>query len=103
MHAVSAMFDKADAAVQFISAGNDMLMICAHWTDTERARFLARALIDGRRDGSLDRRMLDRARERIETMLDRTEQNSVRELAAATFQHHAQAGPLYSDPTVEVV
>jgi beta-N-acetylhexosaminidase len=103
MHAVSAMFENADAAVQFMSAGNDMLMICAHWTDTERARFLARALIDARRNGSLDRRLLDRAQERIHIMLDQTQQNSVRELPDGIFQRHAKAGPLYSNPTVEVI
>jgi beta-N-acetylhexosaminidase len=103
MHAVSTMFENTDAAVQFMSAGNDMLMICAHWTDTERARFLARAFIDARRNGSLDRRLLDRAQERIHMMLDQTQQNSVRELPDGIFQRHAKAGPLYSNPTVEVI
>lgn len=103
MHAVSTMFENADAAVQFISAGNDMLMICAHWTDTERARFLAQALIDSRRNGTLERRLLDRAQERIDTMLKQTKQNVVRELPVDLLRHHAKAGPLFSDPTVEVV
>jgi beta-N-acetylhexosaminidase len=102
MHAVSAMFENPDAAVQFMAAGNDMLMICAHWTDTERARFLARAIIDARRSGSLDGRLLDRAQQRIHTMLDQTQQNSVRELPDGIFLRHAKAGPLYSEPTVEV-
>jgi beta-N-acetylhexosaminidase len=97
------MFENADAAVQFMSAGNDMLMICAHWTDTERARFLARAIIDARRNGSLDRRLLDRAQERIHTMLGQTQQNSVRELPDGILLRHAKAGPLYSDPTAEVI
>jgi beta-N-acetylhexosaminidase len=103
MNAVSAMFESADAAVQFIAAGNDMLMICAHWTDTERARFLARAIIDGRRNGSLDRRTLDRAHERISSMLEQTQQNGVRELSDEVFRRNAEAGPLYSNPTVEVI
>jgi beta-N-acetylhexosaminidase len=103
MHAVSTMFESADAAVQFISAGNDMLMICAHWTDTERARFLAQTMIDGRRNGTLEPRLLDRAQERIDTMLKQTKQNIVRELPGDLLRHNAKAGPLFSDPTVEVV
>ena len=103
MHAVSAMFENADAAVQFMSAGNDMLMICSHWTDTERARFLAQAIIDGRRNGTLEPRLLDRARERIGTMLDQTKQNSVRELADDVLRRNAEVGPLFSNPTAEVV
>ena len=103
MRAVSAMFENADAAAQFISAGNDMLMICAHWTDTERARLLARAIVEGRKNGSLDRRILDRAHERIDTMLGQTRQNSVRALPDEVFRSNAEIGPLFSSPTVEVI
>lgn len=103
MHAVNNMFESADTAVRFMAAGNDMLMICAHWTDTERARLLARAMIDGRRNGTLDPRLLDRAHERIDSMLDKTKQNTVAELPDAAFRHNATVGPLFLEPTVEVV
>jgi beta-N-acetylhexosaminidase len=103
MRAVSALFENADAAAEFISAGNDMLMICAHWTDTERARLLARAIVDGRKNGSLNRRILDSAHERIDTMLGQTRQNSVRALPDEVFRRNAEIGPLFSSPTVEVI
>jgi beta-N-acetylhexosaminidase len=53
MQSISTIFDSPDAAVQFMAAGNDMLMICAHWTDTERVRALAGAILDGRRAGMI--------------------------------------------------
>jgi beta-N-acetylhexosaminidase len=102
MHAVSTLFDSPDAAVQFMAAGNDMLMICAHWTNTERVRALARALLDGRRAGA-ENRILDRAHERIDVMLAATAQNEVRALSDDVFRRHALPGTLFSDDTVEVV
>jgi beta-N-acetylhexosaminidase len=103
MGAVSNMFDDAEAGVRFMAAGNDMLMICAHWTDTERARSLARAITDGRRSGALDRRLLDQAHERIASMLATTPQNEVRALSGEVFQRHAKAGTLFSEETAEVI
>ncbi len=103
MHSVSSMFDSPDAAVQFIAAGNDMLMICAHWTDTERVRVLARAMLDGRRTGMIDNRILDRVHDRIDAMLASTAQNEVRALCDDEFGRHTLSGPLFSDQTVEVV
>jgi hypothetical protein len=49
MRSVSSTFESRNAAVRFLSAGNDMLTVCAHWTDTERARVLAQAILDARR------------------------------------------------------
>lgn len=103
MRAVSSMFEQGEAAVRFLSAGNDMLMICAHWTDTERARAFAQALIEARRDGRLDRQLLERAHQRIETMLDHTAQHVVSALPDEVFRLHAESGPGFSSPTVEVI
>jgi beta-N-acetylhexosaminidase len=103
MHAVSTMFDSPDAAVQFMAAGNDILMICAHWTDTERARVLARAILNARRAGLIDGRILDRAHERIDVMLAATPQNEVRALSNDVFRCHSLSGTLFSDRTAEVI
>jgi beta-N-acetylhexosaminidase len=103
MHAVSTLFDNPDATVQFMAAGNDMLMICAHWTDTERVRGLARAIFDARRAGIIDGRILDRSHARIDAMLATTAQNEVRALSGDVFRHHALPATLFSDDTVEVV
>lgn len=103
MRAASPIFENADAGPQFMSAGNDMLMICAHWTDTNRARMLAQSIYDARRSGALDDRILERACGRIENMLASTPQNEVRALSDETFLRHANKGPLFSDQTVEVI
>jgi beta-N-acetylhexosaminidase len=97
------LFDNPDAALQFMAAGNDMMMICAHWADTERVRPLAKRIIEGRRSGELDPRALERSRERVIAMLDRTAQNDVRALSEDVFQQHAEAGALFSDETAEVI
>ena len=81
MNAISTLFNDREAAVRFLAAGNDMLTICSYWTDTERARGLARAIIDNRRSGALDRRALDASQLRIEALLAQTAQHGVRELA----------------------
>lgn len=102
MRAASSLFEDGDAAARFLSAGNDMLTLCAHWTDTERARALAQAIIDARRNGMLDRRTLESAHERIDAMLSRTAQHSVRSLPDDVFRRHAKSGALFSSETVEV-
>jgi len=103
MNATSGLFNDREAAVRFLAAGNDMLTICSYWTDTERARGLARAIIDNRRSGALDRRALDISHARIEAMLARTAQHGVRALSQRAFAAHAAAGPLFSSETAEIV
>ena len=103
MNAISALFNDQEAAVRFLAAGNDMLTICSYWTDTERARGLARAVIDARRSGALDRRALDTSHARIEAMLAQTAQHGVRALGESAFAGHAAAGPLFQSETAEIV
>lgn len=103
MKAISALFNDQEAAVRFLAAGNDMLTICSYWTDTERARGLARAIIDARRCGALDRRALEASQARIEAMLAQTKQNSVRELSKSVFVENAAAGPPFQSETAEIV
>jgi beta-N-acetylhexosaminidase len=103
MRAVSRLFDNPDMAVNFMAAGNDMLMICAHWGDTERARPLAERVIEARRSGALSGADLDRSKARVDRMLATTSQNSVTRLSEDVLRAHAKAGALFSDATVEVI
>jgi len=103
MNAISALFNDREAAVRFLAAGNDMLTICSYWTDTERARGLARAIIDARRSGMLDPRALEVSHSRIDAMLGQTAQHGVRELAASVFAEDAAAGPQFQSETAEIV
>jgi beta-N-acetylhexosaminidase len=78
-------------------------MICAHWTDTERARGLARSMIEGLDAGRLGASAVAASGRRVRAMLDATVQNPVRKLADDVFKQHRGAGALFDAETVEVV
>jgi len=103
MHAVSRMFDDPAAVVKFLLAGADLLMVCAHLTDTGRCRGFARSILEAQADGRLPAPLLARSRERIAALLARAPQNAVRGLSADIFREHHTAGALFSADTVEVV
>jgi beta-N-acetylhexosaminidase len=103
MRAMAGRLDAPDAGARFMAAGNDMLMICSHLTDTERARFLARSIIDGVDSGKLDPDVLKASSKRVRAMLDGTAQNEVTELPAEMFASHRSAGTQFDAATVEVV
>lgn len=103
MRAMAGRMDSADAGARFMAAGNDMLMICSHLTDTERARALAQSIIDGVDQGKLDPAMLAASSQRVRTMLDSTAQNAVSELPADLLARHHGAGTQFDAATVEVV
>ena len=92
-----------DSALRFLAAGNDMMMITSHWTDTERARVFARSLLTGRQSGLIDEAALDESRDRVRLMLSKTPQNAVQALSDDDFEKHRGAGPLFSGATVNVV
>lgn len=103
MHAMEGRLDAPDAAARFMAAGNDMLMICAHWTDTKRARGLAQSIIGSAESGALDPAILAASRQRVKTMLDGTAQNAVVGLDDDVFARHRDAGARFDAATVEVV
>jgi len=103
MQAVSRRFEDPAAAVQLLAAGADMLMVCAHWTDTERARGLARALLAAERAGVLEPQALEQSRRRIRALLARARQGAVAALPDAVFQSHRRAGALFAAETAEVI
>jgi beta-N-acetylhexosaminidase len=103
MHAMDGLLDRPDTIARFMAAGNDMMMICSHWTDTERARAFAHALIEGKEAGLVDGDSLAASRERIRLMLSRTPQHRVQPLKDSDFARHREAGALFSEATVEVV
>ncbi|MGH6844169.1 MAG: beta-N-acetylhexosaminidase, partial [Methylocella sp.] len=103
MGAMKRLFDCPDAAVRLIESGCDMVMVCAHYTDTGRARGFAQAILAAADDGRLDEALLARSRTRIENLLARLPSNEVKPLPQAVFRDHAGAGALYDAATVEVV
>ena len=103
MGAMKGVFDAADAAADFIAAGCDMLMVCAHFTDSDRARGFAGAIVRAIEAGRLDASLLARSRARIEALLERTPMNEVELLPESVLSAHSAAGALFAAPTVEVV
>jgi beta-N-acetylhexosaminidase len=103
MHAMDGLLATPDSALRFFAAGNDMMMVTSHWTDTERARAFATALLAGRNSGSIDAAALDESRQRIGAMLSRTPQNAVHALSDAAFETHRRAGAQFGGATAEVI
>jgi beta-N-acetylhexosaminidase len=103
MGAMKDVFDSEDAAVRLIESGCDMLMVCAHFTDSGRARGFAQAIIAAIEEGRLDPDILARSRTRVENLLKRAETNEVTLVPESTFRVHASAGTLFESATVEVV
>ena len=103
MGAMKGLFDSPDAAVRLIESGCDMVMVCAHFTDTGRARGFAQAILAAAEEGRLDPALLARSRARIENLLARAPSNEVQLLPQNVFRAHAGAAALYDAATVEVV
>jgi beta-N-acetylhexosaminidase len=103
MGAMKGLFDSPDAAVRLIESGCDMVMVCAHFTGTGRARGFAQAILAAAEDGRLDPGLLARSRARIENLLARVLSNEIELLPQDVFRAHAGAAALFTAPTVEVV
>ncbi|MGH6796127.1 MAG: glycoside hydrolase family 3 N-terminal domain-containing protein, partial [Methylocella sp.] len=103
MGAMKGVFDSPDTAVRLIESGCDIVMVCAHFTDTGRARGFAQAILAAAEDGRLDPAVLARSRARIENLLAYAATNEVEFLPEGVFRAHAGAGALYEAATVEVV
>jgi beta-N-acetylhexosaminidase len=104
MGAMNGFFDAPEAAVRFLAAGADMLMVCSHFTDSDRARTFAAAIRDEIDRGRLDRDLLARSRQRIEALLARAENHDVHRLPdALLLERHAAVAALFDAQTAEVV
>ncbi|HEX3848176.1 MAG TPA: beta-N-acetylhexosaminidase [Steroidobacteraceae bacterium] len=103
MQAISGLFDDPRAAVQLLVAGCDMVMVCAHWTDTERSRGFAEAMLEAARKGDLPAHVTGDSRRRVRELLARTPQHSVAALSETVLAENRAAGPLFEKETVEVI
>ena len=103
MGAMKGVFDKPESAVRLLESGCDMVMVCAHFTDSGRAKGFAQAIVAAINEGRLDPGILARSKARIEALLDRAATNEVELLPESIFRAHAGIGALYEAATVEVV
>ena len=103
MHAMDAYFQESKTARQFLEAGNDMLMVCAHFTDTQRVIELASAMKDALDDGEFVENIHEPSHARVEAMLERTVMHDVTPLPLDVFESHATIDGVYDAKTVEVM
>lgn len=103
MGAMDGIFDAADAAPRFIAAGGDMLVVCAHFTPSDRARGFAEAILAASENGRLDSALLARSRARIEALLQEAPTNEVRPLPDEVFRAHGAVAALFGAATAEVI
>ncbi|VTZ23772.1 Beta-N-acetylhexosaminidase (fragment) [Methylocella tundrae] len=103
MGAMKGFFDAPDAAARFLAAGCDMLMVCAHFTEADRARGFAAGIIDALEEGRLDEALLARSKARIKALLARARNHRVEALPETALAAHRAAGAQFSAATVEVV
>jgi beta-N-acetylhexosaminidase len=96
MRAVSAMFDAPGACARVLSSGTDLIMICSHWTSTDRAYELVRDLERARADGSLTPATLAAAGARVDALLAAAPAHAPRLLAADVLAAHAGLAPLHA-------
>lgn len=103
MGAMKGFFDDPASASRLIESGCDIMVVCAHFTGTDRARDFARAIIAAAKVGRLDPAVLERSRARVTGLLSRAAMNEVTALPESVFCAHRAAGPLFGEATAEVV
>jgi len=89
--------------VRLLLAGTDLMMVCSYFTDTDRCRGFARAMLTAQQQGAISAEFAAQSRERIHSLLERAPQNAVRPLSADVFERHKSAGMLFTAETAEVI
>jgi beta-N-acetylhexosaminidase len=101
MHAMSERFRDPTAAVRFVKAGADIITVCSFFTDTDRCRELAEALLGAYGSGEITPECPSRAR--IQALLARAAQHPVIALPPQVFEEHQRAAALFAAETAEVI
>lgn len=88
MHAVSEIFKDDEAVIKTLSASTDLLMVCAHWTDTNRVLSMSEGIIHSLHSGRLVEEALTESFERVRTALESVPQHSVTFLSDSIRDEH---------------
>ena len=88
MGAVSALFDRPGAAVGALEAGCDLIMISAHWTETNRVLGFAQDLLASLRNGKLSPEVFEASQNRIDRLLESARVHPVEALPESVFAAH---------------
>src|SRR5688572_14722012 len=94
MHAVSARFEKRNACAAILNSGADLIMVCSHWTDTERVREMAADLAEAQQSGLLDRVTLQQSSDRIQQLRRQLPVHTPHLLSPDTFTAHQAIAPM---------
>jgi beta-N-acetylhexosaminidase len=95
MGAVSALFEQPDSAANTIQAGCDLIMMSAHWGDTNRCIALAQDLLNCLNSGTADHTLFQSSQNRIDKLLSEAPVHSVRALPDALFAAHSAISKAY--------
>jgi beta-N-acetylhexosaminidase len=98
MHAVSTMFEAPGACARVLASGTDMIMVCSHWTSTDRAYGLNDDLQRSVATGELAPEIIDASGARIEELLAAAPSNEPRMLPPEVFALHAASAPIRARP-----
>lgn len=94
MGAVSSRFENRTACADVLRSGTDLVMICSHWTNTDRAYQMVDDLERSVRDGYLETETLEASDRRLAALLARLPQSNPRLLDAELLAKHASVAPL---------
>jgi beta-N-acetylhexosaminidase len=103
MHAMDRYFDTPDAAQQFLRAGNDMVMVCAYFTDTARVLDLAAVMQKALGDNEFRNTVHEPSKQRVEQLLKDTTMHDVKRLPEDVFKQHGAICGVFGDETAEVM
>jgi len=88
MGAVSALFSKPGAAMHALETGCDLIMMSAHWTDTNRIAGLAQDLLEALNRGELAADMFETSQLRISRLLEAAPAHPVLPLPESVLAAH---------------
>lgn len=94
MRAVSARFDEPGACARALVAGTDLLMVCSHWSSTDRVYGMLDDLARSRDDGTLPDAVIEAADARIDALLAQLTPAAPRLLSPHELAVHATLAPL---------
>ena len=94
MRAVSVKFETRGACAAILNSGTDLMMVCSHWTDTERVREMAADLAEAQVSGLLDAVTLQRSAARIQQLRRQLPVNTPRLLPMDSFSAHQAIAPM---------
>jgi beta-N-acetylhexosaminidase len=90
MGAVSELFDRPGMAASAIEAGCDLIMLSAHWTETNRVLGFAQDLLASLGNGKLSPEIFETSQKRIDRLLKSAKVHPIEALPEAVLAAHSR-------------